>query len=440
MNRLRSSNWLLIGLAAGMILLALAGVVLLVVYFSLSRQPAVNDVWTSPLAGVKAEAIAPDLAVLTLAGEADERIIRAALDADETETAYATLANSALLTDNLRSGGWLLLARQLQAQDPARAAVAYQTALDLASLGPSIGDMGRAELSLQAARGFTALEKDKLARLALTQAESIARDSVTLLPAQRRSLLGQVADVYQTLGDTKAARGIREHIDANAAGPGIAVNTRSQLLPTLRGGVVLPEQVVSAIAARQNAAADMAARWLSTVGGGRDTLVQTLGQALAAEDVVRTEFYQTADQLSLADRLALLHDKLAWFVVKYRVAQRGYGVSLVPEWEAQVADIAAALSSTYTELINGYGQQLDTLDATEAVQARVELLRQGVLWTRLGLFPDANAEKALSEQLAEASRQLRARQGNAGLTVIGQDIDGQRFYLLSGSDLGSAQQ
>ena len=241
MNRLRSSNWLLIGLAAGMILLALAGVVLLVVYFSLSRQPAANDVWTSPLAGVKAEAVAPDLAVLTLAGEADERIIRAALDADETETAYATLANSALLTDNLRSGGWLLLARQLQAQDPARAAVAYQTALDLASLGPSIGDMGRAELSLQAARGFAALEKDKLARLALTQAESIARDSVTLLPAQRRTLLGQVADVYQTLGDTKAARGIREHIDANAAGPGIAVNTGSQLLPTLRGGVVLPE-------------------------------------------------------------------------------------------------------------------------------------------------------------------------------------------------------
>jgi hypothetical protein len=439
MNRLRSSNWLLIGLAAGMILLALAGVALLIIYFALARQPAVNIPWTNPLAGVKAEAVAPDLAVLTLAGEADERIIRAALDADETETAYATLANSALLTDNLRSGGWLLLARQLQAQDPARAAVAYQAALDLASLGPSIGDMGRAELSLQAARGFAALEKDKIARLALMQAESIARYSVTLLPAQRRTLLGQVADVYQTLGDTQAARGVRDQLDANAAGPGIAVNTGSHVLPTLRGGVVLPEAVVSAMAVRQNAAADMAARWLSTAGSGRDGLAQTLGQALLAEDAVRTEFYQTADQLSLADRLALLHDKQAWFAVKYRVAQRGYGVSLVPEWETQVADIAAALSSTYTELINGYGQQLDTLDATEAVQARVELLRQGVLWTRLGLFPDANAENALSDQLAEASRQLWVRQGNAGLTVTGQDVDGQRFYLLSGPGPGAAQ-
>ena len=440
MNRLRSSNWLVIGLAAGMILLALAGVALLVVYFSLSRQPAANDVWTNPLAGVKAEVVAPDLAVLTLAGEADERIIRAAIDADEIETAYATLANSLLMTDNLRSGSWLLLARQFQEHDPARAAVAYQAALDLASLAPSIGDMGRAELSLQAARGFAALDNDKLARLALAQAENVARYSVTLLPAQRRTLLGQVADVFQTLGDTTAARGIRERVDAYAAGPGIAVGAGSPLIPTLRGGVVLPEAVVTAMAARQNAAADLAARWLSAPGSGRDALVDTLGQALLAEEVARGEFYQAADQLSLADRLALLHDKLAWLMVKYRVAQRGYGVSLVPEWEAQADEIASALSTTYTELINGYGQQLDTLDAAEAVQARVELLRQGVLWTRLGLFPDAKAEQALSAQLAEASRQLWMRQGNAGLTVIGQDVDGQRFYLLSGSDPGAAQQ
>ena len=171
----------------------------------------------------------------------------------------------------------------------------------------------------------------------MAQAENVARYSVTLLPAQRRTLLGQVADVYQTLGDTTAARGIREQLDAYAAGPGITVSAGSQLMPTLRGGVVLPEAVVAAMAARQNAAADMAARWLSVSGGGRDALANTLGQALLTEEVARGEFYQTADQLSLADRLALLHDKLAWLAVKYRVAQRGYGVSLVPEWEAQVA-------------------------------------------------------------------------------------------------------
>ena len=61
MNRLRSSNWLLIGLAAGMIVLALAGVALLVTYFVLARQPAANDSWVNPLTVIKTEAIAPDL-------------------------------------------------------------------------------------------------------------------------------------------------------------------------------------------------------------------------------------------------------------------------------------------------------------------------------------------------------------------------------------------
>ena len=439
MKRLRSSNWLIIALAAGVVALALGGVALLVAYFLLARQPAPEAGWTNPLAAVQADAVAPDLAVLTLAGEPDDRVLRASLDAGEVETAYATLANSVLLPDNSRSGGWLLLARQFQASDPAQAAVAYQAALDLASLGPGLGDMGRADLSLQVARGFAAVERPKIARLALAQAENIARYSVTLLPAQRRTLLGQVADAFQALGDAQTARGIRERVDAYAAGPGITVNATPPLLPTLRGGVVLPETVVVALAARQGAAADMAARWLSVSGSGRDALAQTLGQALLDEDAAREEFYLSADQLSLTDRLALLHDRLAWLSVKYRAAQLGYGVSLVPEWEGQAGEIAAALSAVYTELINGYGQQLDTLDATEAASARVELLRQGVLWTRLGLFPDVNAEQPLSEQLAEASRQLWTRQGNAGLTVIAQDVDGQRFYLLSGSEPAQPQ-
>ncbi|MCX7708129.1 MAG: hypothetical protein N2204_08990 [Anaerolineae bacterium] len=64
----------------------------------------------------------------------------------------------------------------------------------------------------------------------------------------------------------------------------------------------------------------------------------------------------------------------------------------------------------------------------------MELLRQGVLWTRLGLFPDQQAEELLSEQLAEASRQVWARQGGAGLTIVVQEVQGQRFYLLAGAE------
>ncbi len=434
MKQLRFSNRSLVflGLAAGV--LALAGIALLVAYFFLSRQPAAPTGWVDPTTELVSERIAVDVAVLTLAGEPDDRMVRAALDAREVETAYATLAYSVLLPDNTRSGSWLLLANTYQEQDPARAAVCYQAAFDLAALGATLGDVARADVSLQVARGYADLQRDWIATLGLAQAENLARYSLTLLPAQRRNVLTQVIAVYEGLGEAQIAAALRSQIDAYAAGTGVSVQTPAQLLPTLRGAVVLPQPVVAALAARQSAAANLAARWLASGPSGRATLAQTLGQALSDEDAARSDYYAGAEGLELANRLALLHDQMTWLSIKHRVANLGYGVSLVPEWEQQGSEIGQALTQTVTELINGYGQQLDTLDSVEAVHARVELLRQGMLWSRLGLFHDQQAEAILSEQLAEASRQLWTRQGGAGLTIVAQDVQGQRFYLLAGSD------
>lgn len=429
----RASNRLLILLVGAVVLLTLAGLGLLGAYFFLSREPAQAAEWVNPTTLVANEAIAPDVAVLTLAGESDSRVVDAALDAGEQETAYATLAYALLIPDNVRSGSWLLLAQNMQARDPARAAVGYQAALDLASLGPTLSDLARADIAVQVARGNAALARDSIARLALAQGENIARYSVTLLPAQRRTILNQVAQGYRNLGDVELAQGITAHMDEYAAGPGVVVSQTPALLPTLRGSVTLPTAVMTALAARQQAAAGLAARWLAAGPSTRDTLAQALGQTLRSEDDARAEFYAAADALPLADQLALQHDRISWLTIKLRAARGAYGLSLVPEWEEQADTMAAELADVYTALINGYGQQLDTLDEVEGVQAQVELLRQGLLWTRLGLFTD-DAEQVLSEQLADASRQLWMRQGGIGLTVIAQDVQGERFYLLAGSE------
>lgn len=434
MKRLPASRRLPLLLGAAAVLLMLVGLALLAVYFLTSREPAPATGWRDPITLVAPDAVAADLAVLTLAGEGDDRVIRAALDAGEIETAYATLAYSVLLPDNARSGHWLLLAANYRSRDPGRSEVCYQAALDLAALGPTLGDLARADVSLQVARGYAELSQRWVAPLALAQAENIARYSLSLLPAQRRSLLVQVANAYDALGERQLAAALRGKLDLYASGSGISVTPPQQLLPSLRGAVVLPPDVVAALAERQAAAAAMAARWFSVAPAGRTSLSEALGRALRAEDAAREAWYATADTLSTADRLPLLHDQVAWLTVKYRVAGRGYGVSLVPEWEEAREELAAALAKAYTDLINGYGQQLATLGPVEADQARLELLRQGVLWTRLGLFPDQQAEALLSEQLAEASRQVWARQGGAGLTIVVQDVQGQRFYLLAGAE------
>ncbi|MGQ9841000.1 MAG: hypothetical protein ACUVR4_10885 [Anaerolineae bacterium] len=429
---------LVLGMAAA--LLTVIGLVLLGLYFFTSRQltPPVAG-WRDPISLVTPEAVAADLAVLTLAGEGDDRVIRAALEAGEVETAYATLAYSVLLPDSARSGHWLLLAGDYRARDAGRAAVCYQAALDLASLGPSLSDLARADVSLQVARGYGDLQQRWVAPLALAQAENIARYSLTLLPAQRRSLLLQVISAYEALGEAQLAGALRSRLDLYAAGAGMSGVLPSQLLPSLRGAVVLPQAVTAALAQRQAAAANLAGRWFSVAPAARASLADALGQALRNEDAARLEWYAGADALSMADRLPLWHDQVAWLTVKYRVAGRGYGLSLVPEWEQERAELAAALAGAYTDLINGYGQQLAQLDPLGAAQARLELLRQGVLWARLGLFPDRGAEALLSEQLAEASRQLWTRQGGMGLTIVVQDVQGQRFYLLSGADSPAGQ-
>jgi hypothetical protein len=429
-----STRWRQVGLLIAVVILAVAGLVLLGTYFYLSRQtPAVTG-WADPQAGIKASAIAPDIAVLTLAGEPDERIIRAALDAGERETANATLAYSVLLPDTVRSGQWQVLANAYQATDPARAGAAYLAVADLAALGPTLGDPARADISLQAARGFAAVDRAWLAPLLIAQAENIARHSPTLLPAQRRDLLNQVAGAYERLGQVDAARTIRDNITAYSAGPGLLVGRTEPLLPSLRGTVVLPADVIAAMSARQQAAAAMAARWLGADPSERTSLAGTLGKALEQEDAARSALYSSAGSLSLADSLALLHDGINWLTIKLRVARGAFGTSLVPAWETQADAIATELAQAYTDLINGYGRQLDTLDPVDALAARVELLRQGVLWVRLGLFPDQGAEDALDRQLAEASRDLWSRQGGSGLTIVNQVERGLRLYLLAGSD------
>jgi hypothetical protein len=430
----RKNNWLATFLVAGVILLVIAGLALLGSYFTLSRQPSAAAPVAKPIEAVQGGAVAPDLAVLTLAGEDDGRIIGAARSAGELETAYATLAYSTLLSDSARGGDWVLLAEDFAKRgDLTRAAVAYRAAMDMASLAPTLGDQARADLSLQAARGWHRLTQKAQARLALAQAEEIARHGLSMLPAQRRSTLVRAIELLRSMGETDAAQTLNAQLAVASQGPGVQVEPPGVALPGLRGSIVLPSEVATAIAERQAAAAAMAARWLATDEQERAALSAALGAALEAEDAVRTQAYGRLGELSSADRLALLHDRIAWLTVRYRVARGGYGTSLVPAWEVEVDAIGQALQAAYIELINGYGQRIDTLDAEALDFARVELLRQGLLWSRLDLFP-GDVEENLAQQLADASSQLRARLGEVGLTVAPSEESGMRFYVLTGSD------
>jgi len=439
MTKASRRDWLGYSLVAGVALLAIAGIALLGSYFIYARRAPDALPILAPTHSVQPGSVAPDLAVLTLAGEDDARIIRAARSAGEMETAFATLAYSTLIPDSSRAGEWLLLAADLAERDPARAASAYRTVMDLASLAPSLGDQSRVDLSLRAAEGFSALGQGALGRLAVGQAEQIARHGLSLLPAQRRLALTQVIEVLGKMGERDAAQLLRSQLTSASQGPGVEVSPALNRLPELRGSIVLPSEVAVAIADRQAAAAALAARWLAADEPERAELTATLGAALEAEDAARIRAYESLGELSPADRLAMLHDRIAWLTIKYRAARGGYGVSLVPAWDAQADSLAQELEQTYMDLVNGYGQQVDTLEADALDQARVDLLRQALLWSRLGLFP-GDVEPALAAQLQDASAQLRERMGDVGLTITPSDSSGVRLYILAGPEGPASEQ
>ena len=136
---------------------------------------------------------------------------------------------------------------------------------------------------------------------------------------------------------------------------------------------------------------------------------QALAQALLAEDQARSQFYQQArgGTVSLPQQTWLLQDRIGWLATKLRIAQLGYGISVLPEWEQQAGELLAELGAAY----NDYAAALDAAAAalpTPADQAlqRVEnqmwLARQAErgLYTSIG---DGRSERAAAHRAGRRS-------------------------------------
>jgi hypothetical protein len=144
------------------------------------------------------------------------------------------------------------------------------------------------------------------------------------------------------------------------------------------------------ITARQGAARILADRIEFTGGVDIEPERQALAAALLAEDAARAQFYQNPGEIARGQQLWLLLDRRAWLVEKLRVAMQGYGLALVPEWEAQTSQILAELNAANNYLntvMAAYaGDQSTPLDqALLQIETQHWLVQQAMR----GLYPDA---------------------------------------------------
>ncbi|MER2600164.1 MAG: hypothetical protein ABTQ73_11655 [Caldilineales bacterium] len=395
-------------LLAGLLALSLiVGIAALMAYFYLDTQHVSEWRWQDPLTAVDSSRVRPDLAALALLDQPAGVVAQQAVLAKEPDTAYAVLVYALAISDATRSGSIGLVAKEFDAlalQD--LAAISYQQMQDLAALSPAMPDPMRAQVSLDAARGFIENDLPDAARPALQQAETLARYSPLIAPVQRQDIARQLQSLYRTLGDDTAVAALDQLVRQPR---GLPTNkfVRGPFLSAFVGDPATPPELQAASEARKTQIVAFLQAWDSADPSRLEAARNNLAAALLAEDRLRSELLPTRDSQDapLPQRTALMLDHVRWLGYKFMIAGGAAGDPLVPQWHNTRAEVAAELLDAENRLFALYRDQASRLpDADDALAARVEILRQQILLGRLGLYPGFD-EEAQARALDELQRQ-----------------------------------
>jgi hypothetical protein len=408
------------------------------------RSPAATG-WQDPILQAQPAEVMPDLALYPLAGALPLETIDAAIGNGDLETAYATLAYSLDLSDAQRIGRLILLGRRFaDAEKPDRAALAYQQIYDLAVLSPTLNDPARADALLSAGKGWAAVENETLALAAYGQVYTIAAYSPYLQRADRREMLNLLEIAYRDLGAVEAAEGCRQKIvelDQEPQSQPAATPMELPALPAI--GEPISSAEVGALEETRRQATYALLQSLSGGGAPPAGQVNALAGALTAEDAAKLALYRQELEATtqVGRRIDVYWHLIHWLTLKEQVAEKAFGLSIVPEWEAQAADIRSALSTAYEGLFYDYEDQVTALPNASLLEpGHYQDRRLVTLAGRLGQYPNY-PEQQMADKIREAVTKLIAAGFVQQLYVDQMSDDmGLRFFLSPASGYGTPAQ
>ncbi len=392
-------RWLELTLLIGFLLSLVLGVGALAVIFVLGDVAAPLPA-TDALAGLQADQIPPQYALLELAGDPTAALARQAMDAGQVETAYAQIVFATDLTDSQRTGLLLILARRMRENNlPERAAQVYGLARTTAVLSPLLSPLERSQALIESADGLLTVGKTAAALDAADQARLVAAQTADLLPVQRNQIFRSLTPIYESAGATDRVQEMGElqrsagPTDPGVVLPGLWASLSQPYVPasitaeTEQQNLVLLAQVEEE---RRNAAQILVERIRLTEGLDIEPEREALIRALFNEDRVRAEIFRLgrAAGPSLAEQHWLIQERRRWQAQKVRMALGGYGLRLAPEW-----------SDNPTVLLQDLGNSTADLQAILAAQVNAQtdplgaavLRHQTLAWLALqvesGLYP-----------------------------------------------------
>lgn len=405
----------------------LVGIGALTIFFVVrnNAQPSLN---ADPLQSVRTEMIVPQIALRGLAGDSAAGLANQSLQAGHLETARAILTYATDIPAVERAARLANLGRAyLGADEPQMAGQVFAMMLSAPILDDSIPILERVNLLTQGAEGLHDAGFDAAAIDAATQAMRITVQSPALLPAQRSAAFNDLRSVVESFDSSNAAASELDALLDDYARNPYLTGAGLLITPTL---AAFPQQTAydsltqEKLALRWQAARILADRIDFTGGIDIEPERVALAQALIEEDQARTQFYQNPGEISRGQQLWLLLDRRAWLIEKVRIALRGYGVSIVPEWEAQMNSLFAELNAA-----NGFLNSVMAANANDQATAldktllQIETQHWLAAQMMAGLYPNAPANN-ISELLRSLQDDL-IRQGAPLALPVSYDANAQ---------------
>lgn len=344
---------------------------------------------------------------MQLAGDPVEALAYQAMNAGETETSRALAWIGLTQKAPARIALLLKLATASTAEEqPVTAQLLYQQVRALAVLDNGLTPLARSQALLRCVSGLLDLDEQAAALDIAQQVLIIVKQAPDLLPAQRNQILRDLQSVTLPLG---AEGAFQRELTELIRNPYLSLNTTlfSGQWPLLSETPAPDPLLVSVTAERQQAARAFAQRLLQVQPLDAEAERQRLVLALSIEDQERTAyFYQISatQNLTFSLQFLALEQQRDWLITKLAVAQRLYGVALIPEWETNQTAIVQSLAQVTADL----QQKLLTLAQTQSTpEQQIAQRFYALTWLaqqiEFGLYPPSNA--------AEVGEQLRILQG-----------------------------
>jgi tetratricopeptide (TPR) repeat protein len=347
----RRHFWLQLTLLIGFIFCLILGVGALAALFILQTEETTAPP-LSPVAAFPIEGITPQHALVQLAGDPPLALAYQAIQAGELDLAYAITYFSTELSDSDRLSLYLQIGRRfLAAERIEQGTRAYLNARATIVLGPSLTFLERTQALLQIADDFFKVGALPEALDAAIQAKRLAEQTPDILPAQRSQIFEALRPLSRQLGSS-AFEGETDAAARNPylAPPGVLLVSQWS---TLAEPLAVDPQVLESISLRQQAARSLADRIAFTGGVDVDPERQTLATALLNEDQARNAAFQRtlASGINLGQQFTLLQEHRHWAALKLRIATRAFGISILPEWEANVTHFQQELAAANNNLL-----------------------------------------------------------------------------------------